>query len=121
MSVDHYHLAVFHGPDDTYDGGVEIQRRSGQWVIVDTWALLGAEDLVHGCFDDLAAAVRSGLALLHQHFGDPVRPCWGAGAPNGALSQLGYSRPRLRWSWWPPRFRVIADVNCCIGSAGAPR
>jgi hypothetical protein len=114
----HYHVSVFHGADERYASGLVLHAAPGGWEIRDEVGDIGARDASYGVFPSEAAACREALRLLRARYGDPTRPCWGAGAPNRALFDLGYSRGRLRWRWWPPGLEFAGAS--CVGVDGDP-
>jgi hypothetical protein len=114
----HWHVAVFHGPDEQYASGLVIHATEGGWALRDELGQIGAPDTAYGNFPSVAEACREALRLLRARYGSPIRPVWGAGAPNQALAELGYSRGRARWRWWPPGLELVGANR--IGLTGGP-
>ena len=114
----HWHVAVFHGRNDQYAPGLVLHAARGGWEVHDELGQLGTADATYGVFPSMAEACREALRLLRTRYGAPTRPCWGAGAPNRALRELGYSRGRAQWRWWPPRLEVTGASR--VGPNGSP-
>ncbi len=116
--MSHAHVSVFHGPRESFNPGLVIHSTASGWDVVDEMGHVSPEDTVHGTFPTEAEACRAALRVLRARLSEPVIPCWGAGAPNKALAELGYDRGQLRWRWWPPRLVRVGES--VVGIDGRP-
>jgi hypothetical protein len=107
QEVGHWHLSVFHGPNERYASGLVLHSAQGGWELRDEVGEVGPADTSYGVFPSPAAACREGLRLLRERFGAPMWPCWDSGPLGRGLRELGYSRGRVRWRWWPPGLQVV--------------
>lgn len=114
----HSHVAVFHGPNARYCPGLVLLPAGDAWEIHDETGQIGAPDATYGTWPSERAACREALRLLRSHLGADIVPCWGAGAPNRALAELGYMRGRVRWRWWPPGLTRTGESQ--VGPDGMP-
>lgn len=113
----HRHVSVFHGPDARYNPGlVLIPISGGDWEILDETGQIGQADAVYGTFASERAACQEALRLLRVHFREGTVPVWEAGGPNPVLVELGYTRGRLRWRWWPPG--LYREGESSVGTDG---
>jgi hypothetical protein len=115
----HFHVSVFHGPREEFAPGLELHATQAGWEVRDELGQIGARGASYGTFATDAEACREALRLLRARHGAPVRPVWDAGAPNEALAELGYSRGRAKWRWWPPGFVLLGASQ--VGPNGAPQ
>jgi hypothetical protein len=114
----HWHVSVFHGPDARYNPGLVLIPVADGWEILDETGQLGPPNVSLGLFPSELVACQEALRLLRARFGEETFPCWGAGAPNRVLAELGYSRGQLRWRWWPPGFMRFGETP--VGVDGKP-
>ena len=115
----HRHVSVFHGVDARFSPGlVLLLMADATWQVCDETGQIGPAGAVYGTWPSERAACQHALRLLRSRFGATTVPCWGAGAPNGALAELGYPRGRVRWRWWPPGFTRVGEKF--VGPDGAP-
>jgi hypothetical protein len=81
---EHYHVDYFIVSLDSFEWGYEIDVAAHDFIVFDDEAELfraqTLDDAVRFCFE----------RYQEQHPGQTITPCWGAGAPNGALERLGY-------------------------------
>ena len=114
----HRHVSVFHGPRQRYNPGlVLIPYSGGDWEILDETGQIGQADAVYGTFASERAAFQEALRLLRVQFGEGTVPVWEAGGRNQVLVELGYTRGRLRWRWWPPG--LYREGESSVGTDGA--
>ena len=114
----HSHVSVFHGRDARYSPGLVLLPAGDAWEIHDETGQLGAPGSTYGTWPSERDACREALRLLRSRFGEATLPCWGAGAPNGVLAELGYTRGRVRWRWWPPGLARVGELP--VGPDGTP-
>ena len=115
----HEHVAVFYGPRRRYCPGLLLfPVAGGGWEVHDETGQVGPSDSVYGTWPSQLAAYREALRLLRSRFGEGTVPCWVAGGHNRALTELGYTRGRLGWRWWPPG--LIRHGESHVGPDGMP-
>jgi hypothetical protein len=114
----HAHVSVFHGPDARYSPGLVLLPTGDAWEIRDETGELGAPDFTYGTWPSERDACREALRLLRSRFGEETLPVWGAGAPNDVLAELGYTRGRVRWRWWPAGLARVGELR--VGLDGLP-
>lgn len=119
-NLHHSHVAVFYGPRGTYFPGlVLVPLGPDVWEVYDESGQISAPGTVYGTWPSERDACREALRLIQAKLGDDTFPCWGAGAPNRALAELGYARGRLHWRWWPPGLTRTGELP--VGPDGMPR
>lgn len=115
----HRHVSVFHGTNARFSPGlVLLLMADATWEVCDEAGEIGPEGTVYGTWPSERVACQQALRLLRSRFGAETFPCWGAGAPNRALAELGYVRGRVRWRWWPPGLTRVGETS--VGPDGAP-
>ena len=115
----HSHVAVFHGPQATFCPGlVLLPLARDAWQVTDETGQIGAPQTIYGIWPSEREACREALRLLRAKLGSDTVPCWGAGAPNRALTELGYARGRLQWRWWPLGLTRSGELR--VGPDGLP-
>jgi hypothetical protein len=118
-SVSHSHVSVFHGPSARFCPGLVVVALTPEaWEVRDQTGQIGAPGTAYGTWASEREACREALRLLRAKLGAPTFPCWGAGAPNRALTDLGYTRGRLQWRWWPPGLTRTDELP--VGPNGMP-
>ena len=105
----HSHVSVFYGPDARYSPDLVLLPTDDAWEIRDETGELGAPDSSYGTWPSERDTCREALRLLRSRFGEETLPVWGAGAPNDVLTELGYTRGRVRWRWWPLVLRALVS------------
>jgi hypothetical protein len=118
-SEGHSHVAVFYGPRGRYSPGlVLLQVSGGAWQVSDETGQVGPPETVYGTWPSETDAYREALRLLRSRFGEGTVPCWVAGGSNRALVELGYTRGRVGWRWWPPGLTRRGESQ--VGPDGMP-
>ena len=115
----HRHVSVFYGVEARFSPGlVLLLMADATWQVSDETGQIGPAGTVYGTWPSERAACQQALRLLRARFGAETLPVWGAGAPNGAFAELGYTRGRVRWRWWPPGFTRTGETP--VGPDGTP-
>ena len=115
----HRHVSVFHGVEARFSPGlVLLLMADATWQVSDETGQIGPAGTVYGTWPSERAACQQALRLLRARFGAETLPVWGAGAPNGALAELGYMRGRVQWRWWPPGLTRTGETS--VGPDGTP-
>jgi hypothetical protein len=115
---EHWHVSVFAGVEQRFVPGPVIHTTAGGWRIDDPDGEVAPDQAVGDPHRSMSDACQEALRLLRSKLGPPLWPCWGAGAPEGALRELGYERGVVRWQWWPPGYSLVGASQ--VGPDGAP-